>query len=325
MYEAQKTEGLEMKRHVRSLEKDNAILKRELKKDKKQIPLGINNMVLMSSLSKSVFMKNRDKNYRINQSLNVVVTQFKQKDIHVITDNTRSGVFGTISVGHIKNIQQKVAVKQFSERSTPLDVLVEAKVTSYLSSLSGGSYFPFVFGIVGSKALLLEFIGEDNSFSPTLHDVMENVVLLRSKWIQILLELCKAASFMHNKGILHNDLHSRNIILRNKQYVKIVDFGKATLVSDPLRYEIKHGSEKQKKYNTIHSHLAYELRNITGSHQSCESDVYTIGYNFKMVAIKTKFYKLSLLSEKMIADTPSDRPALSDIMYSLDSFLKGLS
>ena len=60
---------------------------------------------------------------------------------------------------------------------------------------------------------------------------------------------------MHDKGILYNDHNSRNI-LRNKEYVKIIDFGNATLVSDPLR------CEKHKMYNAVHCHIAYELQNV---------------------------------------------------------------
>ena len=273
----------------------------------------------MSCVSRSILAQNQEKRFRINKSFNTVVAQFKQKDVFVFTGNTKSGVFGTVSQGFISSIQQKVAVKQFSERSTLLDVFVEAKITSHLASLSGGIYFPFVYGVLNSKALLLEFIGEGNSFSPTFHDVLESTVLLKAKWVHVLLELCKAVRFMHDKGILHNDLHSRNIILRNKEYVKIIDFGKATLVSDPLRYEIRPGSEKQKRYNAVHCHIAYELRNVRGSYQSIESDVFTLGYNCDMIATKTKFEKLMLISTKMIAKAPSDRPKLSKIMYCLES------
>ena len=119
----------------------------------------------MSCVSRSILAQNQEKRFRINKSFNTVVAQFKQKDVFVFTGNTKSGVFGTVSQGFISRIQQKVAVKQFSERSTLLDVFVEAKITSHLTSLSGGIYFPFVYGVLNSKALLLEFIGEANFFS----------------------------------------------------------------------------------------------------------------------------------------------------------------
>ncbi len=56
--------------------------------------------------------------------------------------------------------------------------------------------------------------------------------------------------------------------------VKIIDFGKSTLTSKPLLYNLVPGSEEQKKYNR---HLAHELRNNQGSKQTILTDTYSIG------------------------------------------------
>ena len=70
---------------------------------------------------------------------------------------------------------------------------------------------------------------------------------------------------MHSKGLLHNDLHGNNILIRCDNSPSIIDFGKSTLADHSLLYNIMPGSIGAKKYknNTkIHRHLGHELRNI---------------------------------------------------------------
>ena len=105
--------------------------------------------------------------------------------------------------------------------------------------------------------------------------------------------------------------------MREKSYVKLIDFGKATLLSDPVRYDIKAGSEKQRKYNTFHCHLAYELRNIPGSYESFATDVYTLGYNLNKVASHLVSNKLSVMAVSMMNKDASARPELTSVLFKL--------
>ena len=45
---------------------------------------------------------------------------------------------------------------------------------------------------------------------------------------------CLRIQSLHIDRILHNDLHSRNIIPQNYKYVKNIGFGKATLIDNPV-------------------------------------------------------------------------------------------
>lgn len=317
LYEAKKKETLEKDEKLLLLERQNSVLKREVQKTRKVAASGSNRMISMNSLSVSILHQNRNKNVGINRFFTSRITTFRRSDVIDLVKDIHSGAFGSVFTGYIKSIQQRVAVKKMDENSTSLDVLVEAKITSHLASLSGGIYFPYVYGITDSKCILLEFIGENNKFSPNLHTVMEKSDLSKSGWIQVLTEICKGFSFMHTKNILHNDVHSKNIVLRNKQFVKIIDFGKATLISDPLRYDIKRGSERQKKFNTKHCHLAYELRNVPGSYQSMETDVFSIGYTFGKVAQRLKWEGLDKISTSMMNIVPANRSTLSKVVFSL--------
>ena len=117
---------------------------------------------------------------------------------------------------------------------------------------------------------------------------------------------------------MHNDLHSRNILQKYK-YVKIIDFGKETLIDDPVVYKIRKGSVKHKRYNTYQCHLAHELRNIPGSSVTCHSDIYSLGSNFTVIAQHVRSEKFTVISTTMLAEKPTDRLDLPNLLIRLSN------
>ena len=117
---------------------------------------------------------------------------------------------------------------------------------------------------------------------------------------------------MHDKGILHNDLHGKNILLRPTKQPCIIDFGKATLASHPLIYNVCRDKSKREKYNKFHPHLAYELRNVPNTPQSFLTDVYSLGYNVKNIGRFEKIEMLVQLSRRMCHENPMERYSLDD-------------
>ena len=132
-----------------------------------------------------------------------------------------------------------------------------------------------------------------------------NGTFLRGKWImlsnflthctvplqtaiKIVADICIAIHDLHVKGLLHNDLHSRNILVRNSSHVKIINFGKSALATDSLKHDIKAQSKQYERFNTVHLFLGYDLCNLCRSYQSIASDVYCIGYNIDSVAKSLK-------------------------------------
>ena len=71
---------------------------------------------------------------------------------------------------------------------------------------------------------------------------------------------------LHIRGLLCNDLHSCNILLRNGKFVYL---SKSTVVEDPVTYFVKAGTDKHKREEPYHREniypLAYELWNFPGS------------------------------------------------------------
>lgn len=171
----------------------------------------------------------------------------------------KKGVFGEIGVCHIQYLGVTCARKTI--RGTMADLRAEALVMQHVS---GHPCFPFFYGLLSSRAILMEYVsGNKHVISPSMtlrHSLGNN--LLKKTWFKICREIVDGLTFLHEKGILHNDLHGDNILIRSSGSPCIIDFGKATLADCPMIYNITAGSKEQKMFNKIHLHLAHELRNI---------------------------------------------------------------
>ena len=100
--------------------------------------------------------------------------------------------------------------------------------------------------------------------------------------------------------------------------MKIIDFGKCTLIEDPVIYTIRPGSEKQKLYNKYHCHLANELRHVPGSKVSCKTDIYSIGYIFNVISNKSDIDGLSKIAKPLLNHLPEERPELVCVLVEIN-------
>lgn len=307
-YSTQPKNVYEMEEKIMKLERENVLLKKSIRKqnadDVKRRPNILNCTV-------SIFKLHKNKSSAIVKHFKSKIPEFKRHEL-VIKESIGSGAFGSVSSGYIKCIKQIVAVKTIGEKSTKSDILAEAKIAQ---QLSGHPNFPYFFGFIEPNHLLFEFIG-DNVTAPSLRDIISrNLDLSNSK--DVCISLCRALHHLHQSNILHNDIHPGNILLRNTKFVKLIDFGKATLADDPVLYEIKPGTRKHERYNKFHQHLGFELRNIPGSYTSYLSDIFSLGYCFDKIAKFVTSKKLGLISCRMMFENPEDRPSLGNMILSL--------
>ena len=137
------------------------------------------------------------------------------------------------------------------------------------------------------------------------------------------LDLINALLHMHSLGILHNDLHYNNIMIHPvSRNLKVIDFGKATLKTCPMVYNITPGSEKQDRYNKYHRHLAYELRNVPGSCQSELTDTYSIGYVIKYIGHYENIKGLFDIGRCLKAPNPENRTTFMNAMKRIKALYK---
>ena len=179
--------------------------------------------------------------------------------------------------------------------------------------LSGHDNFPFVFGLLNNNVILME----NFECYPNLL-----VKLKAGITVKELKDACKGVlkgiQFMHKNNLLHNDIKSDNVILANT--TKVIDFGKATLISKPVYYNILPGSKEQEKYNKFHRHLAHELRNVLGTKQSPATDTYSIGYLFKHSAAYVSYEPIVQLGRMMKCIQPSSRLSINNAIDKLKMF-----
>ena len=226
-----------------------------------------------------------------------------------------NGQFGKIKIGRIIPLNLVVAAK-FPKHEKEKFILVEAIVQL---SLSGNKNFPICFGLYNERVMLTEYFGKFNSGCcetvPNLHQLLKNGISL-----EVLKRVCvglvEAVVFMHKKSILHNDIKSDNILLVHKT-VKLIDFGKATMMSCPIMYTIPVGSELQKTYNTIHRHLAHELRNIPNTKQSKKTDAYSVGYFFKHAAATVPYEPIIVIGRLLKHLVVEERISLTNALDKL--------
>ena len=181
------------------------------------------------------------------------------------------GAFGEVyacSFGYGDKLQCVLKVaKKYGEE----DLMLEGRI---LKKIFDDSFderqklFPFVFGYnVKAKGLVCErFFG----FSIKQHAVSR----AKNDWVKRLIEVSNAIEFLRSKGVLHLDIHSRNV-LASEETSKLIDFGKATLVAFPITYNLD--SSERKIYNERHTQIEYELRNEKNSTTKECSDVYSLG------------------------------------------------
>ena len=108
----------------------------------------------------------------------------------------------------------------------------------YLAIVVSHSFFDCYMGqwyYIGANRVLIKFTNDISS---------ENSL----KQEELYLDLVRAIHAFHAKGVLHNDLHHGDILVKYNRYVKIIDLGKSTMIDDPILYFINPGIDKHKRY-----------------------------------------------------------------------------
>ena len=236
------------------------------------------------------------------------------------------GVFGCLSLVKIVTLDNLVAAQKVIslESSTIMDIAVEAKV---MHALSGHPRFPYCFGIIKPNIIICQYLGEFSEEGEVIVNTIQKVIgsgkLNKYWWVSICNQIVECVMFMHGLGILHNDIKS-DIILYGSSLtdVKIIDFGKATLTSNPVEYNLN--ASDVKKYNVKHRYLAHELRNVACSKQTVLTDVYSIGYVIKYIVYHENISFLYETGRKMKKESPLERMNLEQALLTFKQFLKDI-
>lgn len=157
----------------------------------------------------------------------------------------------------------------------------------------------------------------------TFHQYMRKERMQSSQaWSRILVGVCNGLKTIHQKGYLHNDLKSDNIVLSDcipeckkppPVWPIIIDFGKARAIKNPKTYQL---NESEKEYLKAYTHLAPEL--IFGScAQSVLTDVFSLCQVIGKVATISRNKQFKAIAKFCARENPANRPSLLYVHNSL--------
>lgn len=180
--------------------------------------------------------------------------------------NIGSGTFGECILKRYKRFGIVVLEKQLVQSDIKA-VISEAQCMNILTHKS----IPHLLGVqIEHKpySLVMEFIG-DNMESITVHKLLfqskaKQSPLSTNEWILVCTDITEAVEHIHNKGFLHCDLKTNNVLVSQKRGY-VIDFGKACPTSRP----------SAKKYTSFYQHIAPEV--LRGQSVSTASDVFSLG------------------------------------------------
>ena len=160
-----------------------------------------------------------------------------------------------------------------------------------------------------------------------MHDQVKANAFNRTQWLYTGQKLIATLSFIHGKMYLHNDLHANNIVFRpnwDPPCPVIIDFGKATTIADPKRYNLttEKGAEHLRKY----PHLAPELLKSCSppTFTSTKTDIFSLGFIFYRISkhCESVYKEFREVWGRMGVPNPEKRASLTEGMCLVTSFLQ---
>ena len=221
-----------------------------------------------------------------------------------------------------------VAVKEFLPRTLREDVTNEALILASLCH----PYLPLLFGVCLKEEpyrLVMQFHATDDKSGTLFQELRDKKsdssgrVDSSNRILAFCVQLVEAVHYLHHEvEILHNDITTTNIVLDN-DHVVLIDFGKATKISEAKLY---HLAESEKvEYMTKYTHMAPEV--VYGQQrQSIYSDMHAVGLVLYHVCDHGNISQLMKKSLKCLAEKCRSvqfftRPKSSDALKYLQGVL----
>lgn len=219
-----------------------------------------------------------------------------------------NGVYGECKIKTYKRLGINVVEKQL--KGGNIDMLY--REAQYIQMFAHRC-IPHLFGVkLDAKllALVMEFLGEGNK-SMTVHKVLFSPLyksmkssLCMKDWLSICYDIVDALNFIHNKGYLHCDVKTDNVIIfQRKGY--LIDFGKVNAIA----------CSSAKKYEKHYDHIAPEV--LEGNPATPASDVFSLGKTFVKIGRETETVLLNELGSTATSPDPKHRPSLSHMLATL--------
>ncbi|CAD2096979.1 TKL protein kinase [Plasmodium vinckei petteri] len=166
--------------------------------------------------------------------------------------------YNNLNVNHTLN---NIALKICIDKKYSYDLFSELKI---LSTLRHPNVSLFLGGIKNPQAIALEYIPCGSIFD-ILHKKKTKIKILDI--IKMCKDITAFMSFLHNKGILHCDLKSANILLSESGEIKICDFG----------LSIQNFDDKPKYLGIVGTYQWTAPEILRGEGYTKKADIYSFG------------------------------------------------
>ena len=128
-------------------------------------------------------------------------------------ESVGSGKFGDIKLARLKTLNICVPAKILKGHPSTKSIHSEVVIAM---TLSGHKHFPFCFGLLSEKIILMEYLGYFVSGVPSTYPTFQQKLLMGIPLIEFK-ETCKgilaAVRYLHEKNILHNDIKCDNVVI----------------------------------------------------------------------------------------------------------------
>ncbi|KAK6195184.1 hypothetical protein SNE40_000661 [Patella caerulea] len=228
-----------------------------------------------------------------------------------------NGTFGNVYLGEMKGSGKPAVMKQFTEETLLDGIDREARILMYLEDTG---VFPKFYGYIpcGGHVNNISMVMEYLPNSETLSATTDHDAITIYQWLLVVEQMTRALKVMHSKFILHNDLHTDNILIMwndTNPVVRLIDTGFAT-----FRYGQFHGISPKK----LNQYPIYPPEAVS-EETNPSMDIYAMGFSIKEINRHLGNDDIKSLAEYCHQRIPEYRPTTDQILYRLEQLKKKYS
>ena len=144
------------------------------------------------------------------------------------------GGMGVVFVAEDTQLARKVAIKFLSTLDKPYRArfLREARAVSKLSHPNIATVFEYGETPEGQPYIVMELVK-----GKTLHDLLNEGSLSLLQSVHVVSSVAEALQEAHQSGIVHRDVKPSNVVINERDQVKVLDFGLAKLLDEQVETE----------------------------------------------------------------------------------------
>ena len=223
----------------------------------------------------------------------------------VLKERLGAGGFGEVWLALDESLDRDVALKlpkSFGKEMASL--LHEARTAASLRH-------PNIVAVheVGSENGQV-FIASDYIEGLTLRDLLSQGKLLVQEALRLLVPICEAVHFAHERGVIHRDIKPANILLNVERVPSITDFGIAKRLADEDTKPYSDSGSVDGQVVGTAKYMSPEQAEGRISETDRRSDVYALGVLlFEMLTGEAPFRgnMRAIINQKLNDDPPSPR------------------